>query len=118
MKLKIKSFTLLIAGLLSVTACDFFEVDNSVDPNSPSLESVLNNPSVGQLNNLAIGVQGSMRNGLRDFYLNTGTQGREIVYSASTDNRYFNELLGTEAANFNGANDPNGIFNTYYTSFS
>ncbi len=110
-----KIFSIFLLGLFGVTSCD---VDNTIDPNRASVGSVEKNPSQNQINFLAVGLQSAMRDGIRDFYLNTGTVGREIVYSASTDNRYFNELLGTEAANFGGANDPNGIFNTYYNAFS
>ena len=115
MKTKLISTLIFVIGLLVVSSCD---VDNTIDPNRASLGSVQNNPTQNQINFLAVGVQSTMRDGIRDFYLNSGTVGREVVLSASTDNRYFNELLGTESANFNGANDPNGIFNTYYFSFS
>lgn len=118
MKIKYNSIILLTAILSLASGCSFFEVEDTIDPNAASLESVTNNPSQNQINFLGVGVQSVLRNGMRDFYLNSGSQGREIIYSASTDNRYFNELLGTESANFNGANDPNGIFNTYYFSFS
>lgn len=114
MKTNIKA-ALIFSLALGVTSCS---VDNTIDPNNASLGSVLNNPSQSKINFLGVGVEAAMRTGIRDFYLNTGTVGREVILSASTDNRYFNELLGTEAANFNGANDPNGIFNTYYFAFS
>lgn len=59
---------------------------------------------------------------LEDFGRVTGTVGREIIFSASTDNRYFTELLGTNVAQYGGtaagANDPAGIFNTYYSAYS
>ena len=112
--------TILFASFIAVamSSCSFFEVDSSVDPNGVSLDAVTDNPTQKQINALGVGLQATMRSGLVDFYRNTGTVGREIVYSASTDNRYFNELLGTESANFNGANDPNGIFNTYYSAYS
>lgn len=100
------------------SACSVLEVEDMVDPNALSLDAVVNNPNQKLINQLGVGLQSVMRNGLLDFYRNTGTVGREVVYSASTDNRYFNELLGTESANFNGANDPNGIFNSYYSSYS
>jgi starch-binding outer membrane protein, SusD/RagB family len=115
MKTNYKIFLIFLLGFFVVTSCD---VDNTIDPNRAALSSIQNNPTQNQINFLGVGVQADLRSGIRDFYLNTGTTGREVIYSASTDNRYFNELLGTEAANFNGANDPNGIFNTYYFAFS
>jgi hypothetical protein len=59
-----------------------------------------------------------MRNGHNDFIASSAAVGREVVSSRSTDNRYYTELLGTDVANFGGANDPAGIFNAYYTAFS
>lgn len=118
MKKTYKSILIATCTALMLSSCGFFEVENSVDPNAVSLDAVSNNPTDKQINQLGIGLQSTVRSGLVDFYRNTGTVGREVVYSASTDNRYFNELLGTESANFNGANDPNGIFNTYYSAYS
>ena len=59
-----------------------------------------------------------MRNGYQDMIQSAGAVGREVIYSASTDNRYFTEILGTAADAFGGATDPNGIFNSYYLSFT
>jgi starch-binding outer membrane protein, SusD/RagB family len=103
---------------LSLTSCDFFETETLIDPNFPALDAYINNPDQNKINQLAVGIQSVARNGVVDFYRNTSTVGREALYSASTDNRYYNELLGTEATNFNGANDPNGIFNSYYGDYS
>jgi hypothetical protein len=118
MKIFNKNIFILLGLAFLIQACEFFKLEEVVDPNNPSLASILNQPSQKQINELAVGIQAVMRNGLLDFYRITGSVGREVVYSASTDNRYFNELLGTESANFGGANDPNGIFNTYYFAYS
>jgi hypothetical protein len=112
-----KPLALLTLGM-GLSSCGILETPKVEDPNNPSLASVINNPTPSQVNQLGVGLQSAMRNGLVDFYRNTGTVGREIIYSASTDNRYYKELLGTESASFNGANDPNGIFNSYYTDYS
>jgi starch-binding outer membrane protein, SusD/RagB family len=118
MKTYNKVLSLLLIGAFSITSCDVFEVDNSIDPNRASLESIQNNPTQNQVNFLAVGVQADMRSAIGSFYLNTGTVGREVINSASTDNRFYTELLGTQVGSYNGANDPAGIFNGYYTSFS
>ena len=99
------------------------EVDNSiVDPNAVSVDVVLANPSRTQIIQLCKGLESVMRNGYNDFISSTGTVGREIISSRSTDNRYYTELLGTNVAQYAGvtakANDPAGIFNSYYTAFS
>jgi hypothetical protein len=101
----------------------FFKVDESViDPNSVSVDAVLANPSKKQMIDLCKGLESAMRNGYNDFVSSAGTVGREIMSSRSTDNRYYTELLGTNVAQYPGptagANDPAGIFNGYYSSFS
>ena len=101
----------------------FFEVDDSIiDPNAVSVDAVLANPSKKQIIDLCKGLESAMRNGYNDYITSSGTVGREIMSSRSTDNRYYTELLGTNVAQYPGptagANDPAGIFNGYYTSFS
>lgn len=115
--------TFLIASISSCNKQGFFEVDDSiVDPNSVSVDVVLANPSRAQIIQLCKGLESSMRNGYADFLQNTGTVGREVISSRATDNRYYTELLGTNVAQYGGAtagaNDPAGIFNSYYTAFS
>jgi starch-binding outer membrane protein, SusD/RagB family len=108
---------LVVSGVVSCRD-QFYDQDIVLDPNGASVNSVLNNATRAQINQLAIAVQSSIRNGITSYYRESGTVGREIVYSASTDNRYFTELLGTQATQFNGTNDPAGIFNGYYISYS
>lgn len=112
--------------ILSAVSCrkgGFFEVDDSIiDPNSVSVDAVLANPSKKQIVDLCKGLESAMRNGYNDFISSSGTVGREIISSRSTDNRYYTELLGTNVAQYTdptaGANDPAGIFNGYYNAFS
>jgi hypothetical protein len=112
--------------VLAISSCrkgGFFEVDDSiVDPNAVSVDAVLANPSKTQMIQLCKGLEAAMRNGFNDFISSSGTVGREIMSSRSTDNRYYTELLGTNVAQYPGptagANDPAGIFNGYYSSFS
>ena len=101
-----------------LSSCGFFQTDKIIDPNNISVASFINNPTRDQVNLLAVGLQAVPRGGYLDMIRITASVGREGVYSASTDNRYFTEILGTQADAFGGATDPNGIFNTYYTSFS
>lgn len=112
--------------VLTISSCrkgGFFEVDDSIiDPNAVSVDAVLSNPSKKQLIQLCKGLESAMRNGYNDFIQSTGTVGREVISSRSTDNRYYTELLGTNVAQYGGptagANDPAGIFNGYYAAFS
>lgn len=111
--------SLLGAALVSaLSSCGVFQTDTLVDPNNLSVSSFINNPTKGQVDLLAIGVQAAMRFGYADMIQSSGAIGREVIYSASTDNRYYTEILGTAADAYGGATDPNGIFNGYFLSFT
>jgi len=110
---KIKS-TLVLVALLGMQACSVFENKEVVDPNSPSVESVLTNANATQLGQLGIGVQSAMRNGLPNFRLVTGSIGREIYNLSSTEVTWVTELLGTTNGGFN----TNTNFNASYNDFS
>ena len=109
------SHSLLLVGLtLATTACNFFTVDDTIDPNNPSVESVQTNASRIQINQLGVGVQSVMRNGLTNFYEVTGSIGREVYVLASTELTWTTELLGTT----NGGFSATTLFNGYYPDFS
>lgn len=113
--------TILVLTLVTVLlSCKkkFYDEDVIVDPNGASVNSILSNASRAQINQLGVAVISTIRNGVTSYYREAGAIGREVIYSASTDNRYFTEILGTQAAQFNGTNDPAGIFNGYYNSYS
>ena len=112
---------LLLATLISCKK-ENFEVPTELDPNAPPVALYLNNANTAQIRQLGIGLQAVTRTAFLDFGRVTGTVGREIIFSASSENRYFTELLGTNVAQYGGtaagANDPAGIFNTYYFAYS
>src|SRR4028119_1816913 len=112
MKMRI-SYIFLLFAISSLSACkkQFYDEEKVIDPNGASVESVLTNATKGQINQLAVGVQSTLRTGVTSYYRESGTIGREIIYSASTESRYYTELLGTTASQYNGTNDPAGIFN-------
>jgi starch-binding outer membrane protein, SusD/RagB family len=120
----IKKFIIPVILLATVVSCkkNVYDVDTELDPNAPAVSLYLSNASKPQISQLAVGLQSVLRSAFVDFGRITGTVGREIIYSASTDNRYFTELLGTNVAQYTGvaagANDPAGIFNTYYFAYS
>jgi hypothetical protein len=118
-----KSVKLFLLAALMITAAasckkEQYEVDYNLDPNAPPSDLYLNNATAQQINALGVGLQSVMRSGFVDFTRNAATVGREVITSASTDNRYFTELLGTNTVALGGANDPAGIFNGYYSSYS
>jgi starch-binding outer membrane protein, SusD/RagB family len=119
-----KKYIVPVFMLASIISCkkQYFEVATELDPNNPPVALYLNNANTVQINQLGTGLQSVLRSAFQDFGRVTGSVGREVIYSASTDNRYFTELLGTNAAQYGGtsagANDPAGIFNTYYNAYS
>jgi starch-binding outer membrane protein, SusD/RagB family len=116
--IKNKLFILMLITVLVSCKKKFYDEDIVIDPNGATVNSVLNNATRAQIDQLGVAVISTVRNGVTSFYREAGTVGREVIFSASTDNRYFTELLGTQATQFNGTNDPAGIFNGYYTSYS
>lgn len=111
---KIKTSVLLTGALLMLQACSVFETKQIIDPNSPSVETVLTNASAAQLDQLGIGVQSTMRNGFSNLRLVAGSIGREIYNLSSTETTWVTELLGTTNGGFNN----NTGFNSSYADFS
>ena len=93
-----------IALVFSVTSCSF---DEQVDPNRASLEGVLTNASINQLNNLVVGVEATMRNGLGIQTTGSGTMAREL-YLFDADPRNTADLLGANGGNL----DNNSFYST------
>lgn len=82
------------------------------DPNNPTVESVLTNATRVQIDQLSVGVQGTMRTGLFSFYTWSGSIGREVVYFQATESRYYRELQGEIPI------DPAGIMWDWYNGFN
>ncbi|MFD2563950.1 RagB/SusD family nutrient uptake outer membrane protein [Aquimarina rubra] len=74
------------------TSCS---IDEVVDPNGPSVGGVLTNASIAQLNELAVGVESTTRNGLGVEVTASGTMAREL-YLFDADPRNTGDLLGKE----------------------
>jgi starch-binding outer membrane protein, SusD/RagB family len=107
-----------IALLLGTSSCGFFEVDEVIDPNNPSLDTVLSNATRPQLDALAVGVEASYRlqhTGNAPYNWVIGTLGREITVLASNESRWYQELQGTRAG---GTLDDAAYYNAYYTPLS
>ncbi len=99
---KIRLNHLLIALLLvGVTSCTFEE---QADPNRPSIEGVLTDASINQLNNLVVGLEAAMRNSLGIQTTASGTMAREL-YLFDADPRNTANILGK-----NGSSLENGDF--------
>jgi starch-binding outer membrane protein, SusD/RagB family len=93
-----------VAMMALSSACNLLEVEAVPDLNNPTIESVLTNATAVEINQLAAGVQASMRNGYFDISSMGGSVGRECIIFAKTDNRFYTELQGQVNI------DPGGIF--------
>ncbi len=91
-------FALALAFVVGVSGCDLFEVDDRPDPNGPSRDEILANPTDAILTNLAIGVESSSRVALGQYLFNVGVIGREYWRTSSADPRFTSDLLGKGGA--------------------
>ncbi|MEL6274628.1 MAG: RagB/SusD family nutrient uptake outer membrane protein [Bacteroidota bacterium] len=82
----------LLCILFVLSSCSF---DEQTDPNGPSINSVLTNASLAELNLLVSGIEAQMRNGFGTFVTSTGTIAREL-YKFDADPRNTEDLLGKE----------------------
>ncbi|WP_339845361.1 RagB/SusD family nutrient uptake outer membrane protein [uncultured Dokdonia sp.] len=92
----------MVIGFIS--ACS---IDEVVDPNRPSLGGVQIDANVGQLNELVVGVESSLRNGLGIETTASGTMAREL-YLFDADPRNTGDLLGKNGI----ALDNNSFYST------
>ena len=86
-------FSALVALVMLVAgACN---IDDQVDPNGASLNSVLTDATFTELNNLVTGIEARMRNGFDVYVTATGTIAREL-YLFDADPRNLTDLVGLE----------------------
>lgn len=100
---KITVISIMIVTMFSLS-CSF---DDEFDPNRASLEGILTDASVNQLNNLVVGVESSMRSGVSGQTVHTGTMAREL-YIFDADPRNTGDLLGANGASL----DNNSFYST------
>ncbi len=106
MKYKLVALTTM---LFAATSCSQFEVDKLVNPNAPSLESVTNNASRAQINQLGVGLQAQARSGFYNYSLFSGSIGREVIVLANTESRFYIDILGGAPL------DGSAFYNAYWT---
>ncbi|QKX05017.1 RagB/SusD family nutrient uptake outer membrane protein [Aquimarina sp. TRL1] len=92
------------AFAITVTSCT---IDEVVDPNGPSVEGVLSNASKTQLNEIAVGVESTSRNGMGVEVTASGTMAREF-YVFDADPRNTGDLLGKNGISL----DNNSFYST------
>lgn len=102
--------TFAVAAIILAAGCT--KTSYVKDPNNPTVESVLQNATRIQIDQLGVGLQSVMRNGFFSFYTWSGSVGREVVYFAKTESRYYRELQGEIPI------DPVGIMYDWWFSFN
>ena len=95
----------------SIISCSILETKEVIDPNSPSVGSVLNNASKAQLDGLAIGQVARARNGIDSYLQVMGTLGKELFNFNTTESRWMTELNGLRPI------DNSAFYNLTTTSF-
>ena len=103
-------FATAILGM-SIVSCSVLETKEVIDPNSPSVGSVLNNASKAQLDGLAIGQVARARNGVDSYLQVMGTLGKELFNFNTTESRWMTELNGLRPI------DNSAFYNLTTTSF-
>lgn len=103
--IKVLSAAICTCLVLQFSSC---EIEDSINPNNPSLEGALSNATVDDLNNLVVGTESSMRNGLGTYLDDVGVVGREIIRFSGSEPRFTSDLLGAGNAILDN--------NTFYTT--
>ncbi len=101
---------MLALAAVQLSSCT--KTDYVPNPNAPTQESVLRNATRQQISQLGVGVQSVLRDGVFSFRTWSGSIGREVVYFAQTESRYYRELQGEIPL------DAAGIMYGWYTSFN
>lgn len=70
------------------------KIDELVDPNNPSIESIEADASVAELNNLVTGMEAGMRPAMDAYLDDCGIVGREFYHFTGSDPRFTSDLLG------------------------
>jgi len=89
-----KLYKYILIGMLSFSLLSC-ELDEKVDPNQPSLDGVQKDASVGQLNELVVGILARASTSMGTYYDVAGVIGRDIYRFDVSDPRWVGDLLGT-----------------------
>ncbi len=95
---------MFIVGILW-TSCN---VDTILDPNNPSANGIIQNASLGEIQNLVDGTESSMRDNLNNYFDGVNVIGREYYRFSTSDPRFTSDLLGKVSAVLDN--------NTFYTT--
>jgi hypothetical protein len=108
MKNKNKQYPLLAVLYIMVFSWSSCKVEPILDPNNPSTGGITQNASLGELQNLVVGIEAGMRNNLNTYFDAVSVIGREYYRFATSDPRFTSDLLGKGNATLDN--------NTFYTT--
>lgn len=91
MKPRINILPLVFVAASMLAGCTHEFIPN---PNAPTMEEIIRNPSITQLNNLVTGAEGGLRAQLGLYYDLVGVFGREFYRYSNSDSRNTEDLLG------------------------
>ena len=98
-----------LAGMLFIifswTSC---EVEPILDPNNPSVGGITQNASLGEIQNLVVGTEATMRSDINFYFDGVSVIGREYYRYSTSDPRFTSDLLGKGSATLDN--------NTFYTT--
>lgn len=84
------------------------KVEPILDPNNPSTGGITQNASLGEIQNLVVGMEAGMRNNLNTYFDAVSVIGREYYRFSTSDPRFTSDLLGKGNATLDN--------NTFYTT--
>ena len=96
---------ILVSFLLWISSC---KIDPIPDPNNPSVTSITENASLGEIQNLVDGTESAMRDNLGNYFDGVCVIGREYYRFSTSDPRFTSDLLGKGNAVLDS--------NTFYTT--
>lgn len=102
---KYKSWVAISTALIFLASCN---VDAILDPNNPSADGIVQNASLGEIQNLVDGTESGMRDNLNNYFDGVNVIGREYYRFSTSDPRFTSDLLGKANAVLDN--------NTFYTT--
>ena len=100
-----KGLLVISAACILVVSCN---VDPILDPNNPSADGIVQNASLGEIQNLVDGTESGMRDNLNNYFDGVNVIGREYYRFSTSDPRFTSDLLGKANAVLDN--------NTFYTT--
>ena len=98
-----------LSGLPLIAVCwSSCKVEPILDPNNPSIGGITQNASIGEIQNLVLGTESTMRNDINFYFDGVSVIGREYYRYSTSDPRFTSDLLGKGSATLDN--------NTFYTT--